>query len=129
MPKISIFGVLSNIQILVHTFFKGTPVGEDSLGNKYYRGKPRRGTTGERRWVIYSSAPEASAVPPEWHGWLHHQTDDVPAPGSKYRQAWQKPPLANMTGTPKAYLPPGHPAKGGKRAAATGDYTPWQPPQ
>ena len=130
MPKISIFGCLSNIQMLIHTLFKGALVGTDSLGNKYYRGRPRKkGTARDRRWVIYNGALEASTVPPEWHGWLHHQTDDVPGEHSKYRKDWQKPPVANMTGTKMAYLPPGHPSKGGKRAAATGDYTPWQPPR
>jgi NADH:ubiquinone oxidoreductase subunit len=133
MAKISIFGVISNVQMLLHTFMHGTYVGEDALGNKYYRARPRKGTKRERRWVMYVGEPEASTVPPEWHGWLHHQSDTVPAPGgkagSKYRQDWQMPPVANLTGTDAAYLPPGHTLKGGKRDAATGDYIPWQPPQ
>jgi NADH:ubiquinone oxidoreductase subunit len=132
MAKVSIFGVISNVQMLIQTLFRGTAVGEDALGNKYYKGSPREGSKRERRWVIYKDEPEASLVPPEWHGWLHHQTDAVPAPAgeaSKYRKSWQQPPQANLTGTDAAYLPPGHALKGGRRDAATGDYTPWQPPQ
>lgn len=129
MAKISIFGTLSNIQMIVHTALHGTYVGTDVLGNKYYRGKPRKHIKRERRWVMYKDRTEASLVPPEWHGWLHHQTNAVPAADSRYRKDWQLPPEPNMTGTTGAYLPPGHPLKGGLRDAATGDYTPWQPPQ
>lgn len=126
MAKFSIYGTLSNIQILVHTALRGALVGCDASGNKYYRGKARRPVDAERRWVIYPSKADASLVPPEWHGWLHHQTDVVPEQGNQYRQAWQKPHLANMTGTPDAYSPLGETQQ---RAKATGDYTAWQPPQ
>ncbi len=125
MTKISIFGVLSNIQMLLHTALHGTPVGSDSLGNKYYRAKPRKGTKQERRWVMYPAGAEASLVPPAWHGWLHHQSDAVP--DNKHQKSWQKPHQPNMTGTADAYLPPS--LKGKTRDAATGDYTPWQPSQ
>jgi NADH:ubiquinone oxidoreductase subunit len=129
MAKISIFGALTNIQILVHTLFRGKRVGQDVFGNIYYRGRPRFTGGRERRWVIYKDRPDASTVPAEWHGWLHHQTGAVPEGHSKYRKPWQKPFLPNMTGTDGAYLPPGHVKKGGQRPAATGDYTAWQPPQ
>jgi NADH:ubiquinone oxidoreductase subunit len=129
MAKITIFGRLSNIQMLIHTLFWGKRVGADELGNVYYRGRPRPGTARERRWVIYKDKADASRVPPQWHGWLHHQTDVLPADAARFRRSWQKPPLPNLTGTAQAYLPPGDPRKGGRRAAATGDYTAWQPPQ
>lgn len=127
MAKLSIFGSLTNIQMLLHTLLKGKRVGSDGFGNKYYRGKPRRGAVRERRWVIYPKGTDASVVPAEWHGWLHHQTDRVPtAEGNVYRKPWQKEHLSNQSGTPAAYLPPG---KTGTRPHATGDYTAWQPPQ
>jgi NADH:ubiquinone oxidoreductase subunit len=129
MAKVSIFSVISNIQMLLHTLLRGRHVGTDDRGNKYYRGKARKGTKRERRWVMYAGEPEASMVPPEWHGWLHHQTDALPAEGSRYRKPWQKPHQSNLTGSPEAYVPPGHTLKGGRRDAATGDYVPWQPPQ
>ena len=129
MSKISIFGVLSNIQMLIKTSFCGKRVGVDQNGSVYYTGKPRGGTMQERRWVMYAGETEASLVPPEWHGWLHHQTDVVPAPTSKFRKPWQKPAQPNLTATDQAYFPPGDKRKGGHRDHATGDYVAWQPPQ
>jgi NADH:ubiquinone oxidoreductase subunit len=126
MSKISIFGILSNVQMLLFTACSGKRVGTDQFGNVYYRGKPRGGATEERRWVMYASAPDASKIPPEWHGWIHHQTDTVPDGASKYRQPWQKPPVSNKTGTDQAYFPPG---VRGKRESATADYVAWQPPK
>ena len=36
---------------------------------------------GGRRWVLYAGEAEASAVPAEWHSWLHFTTD-APLPMS-----------------------------------------------
>ena len=38
------------------------------------------------------------------------------------KAAWQTEHLPNLTGTKYAHKPKGHILKGGKRAAATGDY-------
>jgi NADH:ubiquinone oxidoreductase subunit len=130
MAKISILGALSNIQMLIHTLFRGSCVGRDEFGNKYYRGKTRKSSQPkESRWVIYARDIEASQVPPQWHGWLHHQTDELPAEAERFRQPWQKPHQQNLTGTPQAYFPPGDPRGGGQRDQATGDYAAWRPPQ
>ena len=75
--------------------------------------------------MIYAGAPEASEVPPEWHAWLHYTTD-APLP-EQGRKPWQKPHIANATGTPAGYRPPGHDYSGGQRATATGDYEAWTP--
>ena len=129
MAKLSIFGVLSNVQMLLHTSLYGKFVGKDQLGNKYYSAKPRKNSKRQRRWVIYTGEAEASMVPPEWHGWLHSQTDKVPPMENRNRKSWQLPHLPNQTGTAGAYLPPGHTLKGGNRAASSGDITAWQPPE
>jgi NADH:ubiquinone oxidoreductase subunit len=103
----------------------GTRVGEDSFGNRYFEsgvqfhGRPRR-------WVIYDGANDASRVAPEWHGWLHGTTDFKPDELPPVR-GWEKPPLANQTGTAAAYRPAGALERGGNRAAATGDYQAWSP--
>jgi len=103
----------------------GGKVGTDGLGNAYFESKmPVAGRT--RRWVIYSGANDASRVPPEWFGWLHHQTDVVPADLPTPR-AWVKDPVPNLTGTSAAYRPVGALERGGIRAAATGDYEAWSP--
>lgn len=103
----------------------GTSIGSDALGNAYFESKkPIGGRT--RRWVIYSGSNDASRVPPEWHGWLHHTTDVVPGDLPPPRQ-WEQAPLPNLTGTVEAYRPQGALERGGRRAAATGDYEAWSP--
>lgn len=131
MGLLSFLGALSPAHISLFTWTSGgRRVGKDVLGNKYYRCKARPGYKRERRWVIYNGQPEASKVPPEWHGWLHHQTDVVPdEDGASFRRKWQKPHQPNMTGTNQAYRPPGHILEGGQRDKATGDYTAWTPPE
>lgn len=100
-------------------------VGEDALGNVYWQGG--RDTNGvPRRWVIYAGANDASRIGPEWFSWLHHQVDAAPDRALPAR-AWQKPAAPNLTGTAAAYRPAGALEKGGKRAAATGDYEAWTP--
>jgi NADH:ubiquinone oxidoreductase subunit len=124
-----LLGALSPAHIHFVTMVTGAAkVGTDSLGNRYFRAKPRKGYKRERRWVLYKGAPEASMVPPEWHGWLHHQTDAIPSDNTgSYRRIWQKPHQPNLTGTDAAYRPPGHLLKGGVRDKATGDYEAWKP--
>ena len=128
-PITTFLGALSPAHIYFVTIMTGANrVGIDSEGNKYYRAKPRKGYKRERRWVIYQGAPEASKVPPEWHGWLHHQTDAVPSSETdSFRRTWQKPHRPNLTGTHQAYRPPGHILSGGMREKATGDYEAWKP--
>lgn len=121
-------GALSNAHIAWFTARGGACVGQDAAGNRYFRRAPLRGRP-ERRWVIFAGAPEASSVPPEWHGWLHQQTDAVPSESaSPLRRSWQKPWQPNSTGTDEAYLPPGHTLDPRPRAASTGDYEAWSPP-
>jgi NADH:ubiquinone oxidoreductase subunit len=131
MGLFSLLGVLSPAHIWTTRILTGARyVGTDSSGNRYYAAKPRKGYRHDRRFVIYKGKPEASMVPPEWHGWLHHQTNAVPsASGSSYRRPWQKPAQPNLTGTVDAYRPPGHLLKGGHRPATTGDYEAWTPPE
>lgn len=123
-------GVLSPLSFIFTVWRKGTQVGTDQLGNRYFKSPARKGYKHEQRWVLYPASvePDASRVPPEWHGWLHHQTDRVPdADAVSYRKPWQLGPRMNLTGTDLAYRPPGHQSQGGKRPAATGDYEPWNP--
>ena len=115
-----------NIGTWLFTKLNGRQVGSDAAGNIYYEGKrPRPGSADKRRWVAYAGAPEASTVPPEWHSWLHYTTA-APLPDTG-RKVWQKPHIANLTGTPGSYRPPGHDYEGGNRARATGDYEAWTP--
>lgn len=127
MGFLNFLGIMSPAHINIFTMLKrGEKIGEDALGNIYYSCKPRKGYYRDRRWVMYKGAPEASCVPPEWHGWLHHQTDIVPS-DEGLRRPWQIPHKPNMTGTTEAYRPPGHVLEGGHRDKATGDYEAWKP--
>lgn len=110
----------------LHTLLRGTLVGSDEFGNRYYEARRvRAGETHKRRWVIYHGIVDASKVPPAWHGWLHY-TLDAPL-SEKKRYPWQRTHQPNLTGTVGRYLPKGHIAKGGKRAATTADYQAWKP--
>lgn len=123
-----IFGTHSPLYFLVALLMRGRLVGQDHLGNRYYQGERRKGYKKRRRWVRYAHAVEATHVPPEWHGWLHYQTDAIPnEDGLSFRQPWQKPHLPNMTGTALATLPKGHILSKGQRQKATGDYEAWTP--
>ncbi len=129
MGFFSFLGVLSPAHISLFTLTsRGKKIGVDQTGNRYYEAPARAGYNRPRRWVMYKGVPEASKVPPEWHGWLHYQTDVVPdGSAPSYRRVWQKPHVPNMTGTNHAYRPPGHILSGGKRPPATGDYEAWRP--
>jgi NADH:ubiquinone oxidoreductase subunit len=114
----------------LHTWWRGQFVGEDEFGNRYYRERRRAGDwRRERRWVVYHRLDviEPSLVPPGWHAWLHHNLEEPPTEQSLPRQRWEKPYLPNLSGTPQAYLPPGHEMRGGRRDPATGDYEAWRP--
>ncbi|ASK88729.1 NADH:ubiquinone oxidoreductase subunit NDUFA12 [Sphingorhabdus sp. SMR4y] len=107
---------------------KGKRVGEDVFGNIYYQTKNGgSGYPAEKRWVIYNGSNDASRVPPEWHGWLHHSYDEIPESHLPQPRIWEKEPSVNLTGTAHAYRPAGALEQGGHRAAATGDYESWNP--
>jgi NADH:ubiquinone oxidoreductase subunit len=108
------------------TMFGGSKVGEDGLGNAYYEGGKTVGGL-PRRWVIYAGSNDASRVPPEWHGWLHHSVAALPQDSLPPPRGWEAPAEANLTGSALAYRPQGSPEPGRIRAAATGDYEAWTP--
>lgn len=89
------------------TKMRGELVGTDAEGNRYYQDKKTIAGLRRKRWVIYNGEAEASRVPPDWHGWLHHTTDTLPPAGGLPRQKWQKDHQRNFSGTDQAYRPPG----------------------
>lgn len=102
-------------------------VGEDEWGNKYYEERKVSLEGRKRRYVVYAKLAEASLVPPDWHAWIHHTVAEPPTKAPLPRKPWEKPHRPNLTGTRYAYRPPGSIARGGVRAAATGDYDAWTP--
>jgi NADH:ubiquinone oxidoreductase subunit len=107
---------------LLTTWLSGRRVGEDPFGNRYYQN--RQGT---RRWVVYAGTVEASRVPPEWHGWLHHTFKNPPTIEPLKVKPWEKEHLPNLSGTPDAYRPDGSLWASGQRPPVTGDYEAWKP--
>jgi len=102
------------------TWRKGVKVGEDDQGNIFYRN-----ADDSRRWVIFNGEAEASRVAPEWHGWLHRTWDAPPTIAPLPRKSWEKPHVANLTGTMAAYAPAGslrRPAPADRK-----DYEAWTP--
>ena len=111
-----------------YTWRNGEHVGTDQSGNRYYRAKSALPQSiAERRWVIYNGYSEASAVPPGWHGWMHHRTDQPPQDGDYQAREWETPHQANQTGTANAYRPPGSIVSGARPAARAADYSAWKP--
>lgn len=104
---------------------RGRPVGTDPAGNRYFEQRRPRAGARPGRWVLYAGEVEATAVPPEWHAWLHH-TLDAPLPETA-RKPWQIPYRPNATGTPAAYRPQGSQYRAAERPPATGDYEAWTP--
>lgn len=124
---LSLIRRLSQAGTLLDTWLHGKKVGHDSFGNVYYQARHTAAGQRERRWVIYADEPEASLVPPEWHGWLHHTLPAPIAADSPLRKKWQQPHQPNQTGTAAAYYPPGHYFKGSHRPATSSDYEAWKP--
>lgn len=106
-----------------YTWRKGEFVGEDAQGNKYYR--TTDGT--DRRWVTYNGLVEASRIPAEWHGWMHHTVDTLPSEENYQPHGWELPHKPNLTGTPYAYRPEGSILSENDRPRVTGDYEAWSP--
>ena len=107
---------------------KARLVGEDEQGNRYFEEKDPTFSDGRhRRWVIYHGLAEASRVPPDWHGWLHHTFDEPPTEDPLKRRAWEKDHLPNMTGTPLAYHPKGSLSRADGPADVNDDYEAWNP--
>ena len=106
-------------------------VGTDEQGNRYFeeaaKSLPGSENTRPRRYVVYHGVAEASRVPADWHGWLHHTFEESPADAPFARREWEQNHLPNMTGTPLAYHPPGSLANEGGAKDTGAGYDAWQP--
>lgn len=113
---------------------KGTLVGEDSNGNKYYENTGYQ--SGRHRWVEYADLDNynTTSVPREWHGWLHH-VDDEPGLAARPAAPNEVPFLPAVSArskdagelTAQQHFPKGHFLN--KRGIRNWKrYTPWSPP-
>ena len=104
-------------------------VGEDDYGNSYYEEDKATVDNLKRRYVIYKGYADATMVPADWHGWLHH-TFDVPPTKEPFKlKEWEKPHQPNLTGTVYAYHPKGSIAKISSKNPEKDDlgYEVWNP--
>ena len=103
-------------------------VGQDEFGNRYFEEARRKSFDGKaRRWVVYKGYADASRVPSDWHGWLHHTFEDAPEGESLPRRKWEQTHQPNLTGTLWAYRPKGSLWRREKRAETSADYEAWSP--
>ncbi len=110
-----------------YTWRKGARMGADEFGNVYYRAPSALpASIAERRWVIYNGLAEPSAIPPGWHGWMHHRTDAPPDENYKAHE-WEKPHQVNPTGTQNAYRPEGSLFRPRRTEAEIRSYRAWRP--
>ncbi|GAA50707.1 NADH dehydrogenase (ubiquinone) 1 alpha subcomplex 12, partial [Clonorchis sinensis] len=103
-------GLLNSMRVLFRTdeLKWGTYVGTDQFGNKYYQND--KYFLGRDRWVIYGNRfgwdYEGSQVPPEWHRWLHHITDESPVDKPPRHLKWMAEHSENTTlDQNKKYVP------------------------
>ncbi|CAD5213144.1 unnamed protein product [Bursaphelenchus okinawaensis] len=54
----------------------GDLIGTDKFGNKYFQDDGN--SIPADRWVVFGEKQDVTQVPPEWHRWLHHMTDEPP---------------------------------------------------
>jgi len=110
-------------------------VGMDRFGNKYYEDWHHDGRN-SRRFVEYSDFqkwwPDAGKVPPEWHGWMHHQNDDAGNSGHHVDPFYKVDHIHYPSGEPHYYRNPGHILNADKNTfmdlQKERKYIGWQPP-
>jgi NADH:ubiquinone oxidoreductase subunit len=106
---------------------RATLVGEDQYGNKYYQENKVSLEGRPRRYVTYNGYADASRVPADWHGWLHHTFELPPTEDPFVLKPWEKDHRPNMTGTRFAYRPKGSLAAPGAGKALANSYQAWSP--
>ncbi|CAK9806603.1 NADH dehydrogenase [ubiquinone] 1 alpha subcomplex subunit 12 [Anthophora quadrimaculata] len=118
-------GLLNSLRVLyrIDELKKGTLVGEDKYGNKYYENNAYFFSS--NRWVVYSEKVgmdyDGSQVPAEWFGWLHYKTDLPPHKDpTRPKYKWMTDHQENLSGTNEAYMP---------YSTTKPKITPWKPPQ
>jgi len=99
---------------LISVKLSSNEVGRDAFGNRYYEERRARPGKPPRRYVRYNGMTEASKVPADWHGWLHHTEATPPPEGGYLRHDWQQ------EHQPKPCTPPGR-ASAKRRQARRGD--------
>jgi NADH:ubiquinone oxidoreductase subunit len=88
----------------------GELVGVDPNGNKYFEKKDAQ--VGRNRWVVYAKADDwrtqdPSAIPAEWHAWLHAIDDRNPSNADFVKPVYAIQAKAHPTMSSNRYVPKG----------------------
>ncbi len=108
---------------LLTTWRRAQFVYEDKFGNRYYEEKRITYDGRKRRWVRYKGYADASRIPADWHGWLHHIYDERPHEGGISHPLYARDHCPNLTGSVFAYMPDNYAQWGAKPSPS---YEPWQ---
>lgn len=85
----------------------GTIVGEDKYGNKYYENDSY--IAGRNRFVVFPYEGrmeyDGSQIPPEWHRWMQHSTDQPPSTHPPTPRKFFLDHERNLSGSKDAYVP------------------------
>ena len=57
----------------IYSYFNGSLVHQDSLGNKFYHDKKNI----NKRWVIYANNLGPESLPTNYHNWLHNTSNEL----------------------------------------------------
>ena len=96
--------------VRIYLKFRGTEVGEDQYGNKYFELKRVDSFGRKKRYCLYSGLVEASKIAPEWHPFMHYQIEAKEVPKNIRSYKWQKLALPDLTLSDVKYLPKNHPS-------------------
>lgn len=102
-------------------------MGEDELKNRYFEDKTE--WYGRDRWVEYidDRNPDSSKITPQWHAWLHHNTDASPTITPLPEPSYKTPAMGNPTGTSNAYVPSHHRLHKRTEGPAAEKFEAWNP--
>ncbi len=102
--------------------FNNKCIGHDEYDNKYFESKKTDYLGKKARYVVYKDAADPSTIPPVFHAWLHHLSNEIPKSARGF--TWQKNHMPNLTGTELRYSPC---TLGNKRSRISSDYQSWKP--
>lgn len=88
---------------LIFAKLRGTYVGSDEVGNKYFELRKKDLWGRNVRTCIYNGMCDPTKVPPVWYAWLHYSKSDVKILKKQY--PWMKGNRLCLTGTIHAFNP------------------------
>mgnify|MGYP003694217141 CR=1 FL=1 len=112
----------------LYTAVRGTFVGSDDAGNRYFVQRRGVGPLGvPRRWVIYQNGAEASRCRPNGTAGCTTWSTPHPRKRATRRGPGRRQSSHEHDGDAGGLSPQWQHFESGRRPPATGDYKPWRP--